>query len=93
MATSPYGFWTSAVTSDFVVDDSIRLEQVALDGDNLCWSETQPQKGGRSFVYRIGRSGQAEPVTPDADELSCRVGQPFGGVTWPRISPPGFLFV
>ena len=68
MAASPYGFWRSPVTSDFVVADSIRLEQVALDGDNLCWSETQPQKGGRSFVYRIGRSGQPEPVTPDADE-------------------------
>ena len=33
MTASPYGFWTSPVTSDFVVADSIRLEQVALDGD------------------------------------------------------------
>ena len=47
MAASPYGFWTSPITSDFVVVDSIRLEQVVLDGDVLYWSETQPQKKGR----------------------------------------------
>jgi hypothetical protein len=64
----PLWFLESPVTSDFVDDDSIRLEQVALDGDNLYWSETQPQKRGRTFVYRIARSGRPEPVTPDADE-------------------------
>jgi hypothetical protein len=65
MAASPYGFWTSPVTSDFVVADSIRLEQVALDGDVLYWSETHPQKKGRSFVYRMAKDGEPEPVTPD----------------------------
>ena len=39
MAASPYGFWTSPITSDLVVGDSIRLEQVALDGDAIYWSE------------------------------------------------------
>ncbi len=33
MIASPYGFWNSPITSDLVVADSIRLEQVALDGD------------------------------------------------------------
>ena len=46
MAASPYGFWTSPITSDLVVADSIRLEQVALDGDAIYWAETQPQKQG-----------------------------------------------
>ena len=65
MATSPYGFWMSPVTSDYVVADSIRLEHVALDGEILYWSEAQPQKKGRSFVYRIAGSGEPEPITPD----------------------------
>ena len=73
MVTSPYGFWTSPVTSDFVVADSIRLEQVALDGDVLYWSETQPQKKGRSFVYRMAKKGEPELVTPDdGDGFSVR---------------------
>jgi dipeptidyl aminopeptidase/acylaminoacyl peptidase len=65
MAASPYGFWTSPITSDLVVADSIRLEQVALDGDAIYWTETQPQKQGRTFVYRIGADGEPERVTPD----------------------------
>jgi dipeptidyl aminopeptidase/acylaminoacyl peptidase len=72
MVASPYGFWTSPVTSDFVVADSIRFEQVALDGDVLYWSETQPQTKGRSFVYRMAKNGEPEPVTPD-DENSFSV--------------------
>jgi hypothetical protein len=65
MAASPYGFWTSPITSDLVVSDSIRLVQVALDGDAIYWTETQPQKQGRTFVYRIGADGEPERVTPD----------------------------
>ncbi|HEY3624020.1 MAG TPA: hypothetical protein VGL12_16810 [Roseiarcus sp.] len=82
MAASPYGFWRSPVTSDFVVADSIRLEQVALDGDVLYWSETQPQKKGRSFVYRMAKDGQPEPVTPDDDNgfsVRTRVHEYGGG--------------
>ena len=82
MAASPYGFWTSPVTSDFVVANSIRLEQVALDGDVLYWSETQPQKKGRSFVWRMAKSGGSEPVTPDDDNgfsVRTRVHEYGGG--------------
>ena len=73
MAASPYGFWTSPITSDLVVANSIRLEQVALDGDAIYWTETQPQKQGRTFVYRIGADGEPERVTPDdANAFSVR---------------------
>lgn len=82
MAKSPYGFWTSPITSDFVVADSIRLEQVALDGDVVYWSETQPRKKGRSFLYRMAKGGEPEPVTPDDDNaysVRTRVHEYGGG--------------
>ena len=81
MAASPYGFWTSPITSDLVVGDSIRLEQVALDGDAIYWTETQPQKQGRTFVYRIGGGGEPERVTPDdANVFSVRTrAHEYGG--------------
>jgi len=73
MAASPYGFWTSPLTSDLVVADSIRLEQVALDGDAIYWTETQPHKHGRIFVYRVGADGEPERVTrDDANTFSVR---------------------
>jgi hypothetical protein len=65
MIASPYGSWQSPITSDLVVADSIRLEQVALDGDAIYWTETQPQKQGRTLVYRDGVEGEPERVTPD----------------------------
>ncbi len=81
MAASPYGFWTSPITSDLVVADSIRLEQVALDADGIYWSETQPQKQGRTFLYRVGAEGEPERVTPDdADAFSVRTrAHEYGG--------------
>ena len=73
MTASPYGFWTSPITSDLVVADAIRLEQVALDGDAVTWSETQPQKQGRTFVCRLGANGEPERLTPDdANAFSVR---------------------
>jgi hypothetical protein len=82
MAASPYGFWASPITSDLVVADSIRLEQVSLDGDAIYWTETQPQKQGRVFVYRIGADGEPERGTPDdanAFSIRTRVHEYGGG--------------
>src|SRR5271157_2179249 len=81
MAASPYGFWTSPITSDLVVAEAIRLEQVALDGDAIYWSETQPQKQGRTFVYRVVADGEPERVThDDADAFSVRTrAHEYGG--------------
>jgi hypothetical protein len=65
MVDSPYGFWSSPITSDLVVADAIRLDQVALDGSAIYWTESQPQKQGRSFVYRVIEGKEPELVTPD----------------------------
>jgi len=65
MISSSYGFWSSPITSDLVVADAIRLDQIALDGDTIFWTESQPQKQGRYFVYRSNSAGDIEPVTPD----------------------------
>ena len=64
-----------------MVADSIRLEQVALDGDAIYWSETQPQKQGRTFIYRVVADGEPERVTPDdADAFSVRTrAHEYGG--------------
>jgi hypothetical protein len=81
MTASPFGFWTSPITSDLVVADSIRLEQVGLDGDAIYWCETQPQKQGRTFLYRVGADGEPERVTPDdANAFSVRTrAHEYGG--------------
>jgi dipeptidyl aminopeptidase/acylaminoacyl peptidase len=64
MLVSPYGSWRSPITSDLIVAESVRLDQVALDGAAIWWSESQPQKQGRCFVHRA-TGGVIEAVTPD----------------------------
>ncbi|HWT84430.1 MAG TPA: hypothetical protein VN177_01550, partial [Myxococcales bacterium] len=82
MVARPYGSWTSPITSDLVVAEAIRLDQVALDGDTIYWTESQPQKQGRSFVYRATPGGGPEAVTPDdanAFNVRTRVHEYGGG--------------
>jgi dipeptidyl aminopeptidase/acylaminoacyl peptidase len=82
MVASPYGSWTSPITSDLIVADAIRLDQVALDGDAIYWSESQPQKQGRTLIYRAAGSGEPELVTPDdanAFNIRTRVHEYGGG--------------
>ena len=94
MATTPYGFWKSPITSDLVVADAVRLEQVALDGDGVYWSETQPQKQGRTFVYRAGGDGEPDRVTPDdANAFSVRTrAHEYGGGAFPVGDGVVYLF-
>ena len=65
MVASAYGSWTSPITSDLVVAAAIRLDQIALDADAIYWTKSQPQKQGRSFIFRADEGGEAELVTPD----------------------------
>src|SRR5258707_8821298 len=93
MVASPYGSWTSPITSDLVVAEAIRLEQVALDGDAIYWTESQPQKQGRSFVYRAGPGGGPEAVTPDdanAYSVRTRVHEYGGGAVVAQDGTPYF---
>jgi len=49
------------------VAEAIGLDQIALDGDAIYWTESQPQKQGRTFVYRFVAGGEPELVTPDVE--------------------------
>src|SRR5262245_21793466 len=75
-------FWSSPITSDLVVADAIRLDQIALDGSASYWTESQPQKQGRSFVYRVIEGNGPELVTPDDENrfnVRTRVHEYGGG--------------
>ena len=72
MTVSPYGSWKSPITSDLVVQSAIGLDQVALDGDTIYWTEIHPQKQGRYLLHRAAPDGAHAPVTPDDGRFNVR---------------------
>jgi dipeptidyl aminopeptidase/acylaminoacyl peptidase len=82
MPVAPYGSWASPITSDLVTADTVRLDQVMLDGRDIYWTESQPEKQGRYLVYRKRDNGAVEAVTPDdanAWSVRTRVHEYGGG--------------
>ncbi len=75
----PYGSWKSPVTSDRIVSESIKLGQLALDGDHLFWLESRPNEGGRNTVVRRDANGTIHALTPTPLNVRTRVHEYGGG--------------
>jgi dipeptidyl aminopeptidase/acylaminoacyl peptidase len=73
MPIAPFGSWASPITSDLVTADVVRLDQVMLDGSDIYWTESQPEKKGRYLLYRERKGGTVEALTSDdANAWSAR---------------------
>jgi dipeptidyl aminopeptidase/acylaminoacyl peptidase len=76
---APYGSWKSAISSDLIVQQSISLSEVRLDGDDIYWVEDRPQEDGRSVIVRAG--GPAEGINPQPFSARDEV-HSYGGGAW-----------
>lgn len=76
---APYGSWTSPLTSDRIVSESIRLGQIALDGDRVLWIESRPKEGGRNTIVQRDTEGSLHALTPDPLNVRTRVHEYGGG--------------
>ena len=76
---APYGSWKSPITATAIASESFGLAQVAIDGDNLYWTETRPWEGGRSVIVRQSADGEKSDVTPAGFNVRNRVHEYGGG--------------
>jgi len=76
---APYGSWVSPITSDAIVADSLKLGQVAIDGEEIYWTEGRPAEGGRSVLMRRRADGAFDEMTPPAFNVRSRVHEYGGG--------------
>ncbi len=76
---APYGTWKSPITSDLIVKGTIGIGQVALDGDDIYWSELRPSEGGRSCIVRRAPDGTTVDVTPQPFNARTGVHEYGGG--------------
>ncbi|WP_100499920.1 alpha/beta hydrolase family protein [Geodermatophilus chilensis] len=77
----PYGSWPTPITSELVVRAAARLEEVAVDGDDVWWSESRPGEGGRSALVRRDADGVTADVLPPPWNARTRVHE-YGGGAW-----------
>ncbi len=77
--TKPYGEWTSSITSDLIVAESIRVGTPSFDRDDIYWLESRPQEKGRSVLVRRTPDGNTEDITPPPFNVRTRVHEYGGG--------------
>jgi dipeptidyl aminopeptidase/acylaminoacyl peptidase len=76
---APYGSWTSPITADSIASATITLGQIALDGEDVYWSELRPTEGGRVVVVRRSPDGRTTDVTAAPFNARTRVHEYGGG--------------
>ena len=76
---APYGSWKSPITSDLIVSESIKIVEIALDGEDTYWIESRPSERGRCVVVRRSPDGNRTDVTPVPFNVRTRVHEYGGG--------------
>jgi dipeptidyl aminopeptidase/acylaminoacyl peptidase len=77
----PHGSWPTPITSELVVRAAARLAEVAVDGDDVWWSESRPGEGGRSALVQRRADGWTTDVLPTPWNARTRVHE-YGGAAW-----------
>jgi len=77
-SATPFGTWSSPVTSELVASAAINLADVLLDGGNVYWVEGRPQEAGRHVLIRHNEDGARLEVTPQPLSARTRVHE-YGG--------------
>jgi dipeptidyl aminopeptidase/acylaminoacyl peptidase len=77
----PYGSWPTPLTAEVVLSSAIGLGELAIDGDDLLWSEVRPEEGGRVQLVRHAASGASVELLPDGFSARTRVHE-YGGAAW-----------
>ena len=77
-----YGSWTTPITSELVVRAAAVLGAVAVEGDQVWWSELRPEEGGRTqIVHKLG-DGPAVDLLPAGFNARTAVHEYGGGAWW-----------
>ncbi len=84
MSTKAFGTWPSPVTSEVVVAAANMPTAIAVDGDDVWWSETRPGEGGRTAVLRRRADGSVDEVLAAPWNARTAVHEYGGGAWWVR---------
>lgn len=82
MIKRKYGAWESPITSDLIVEGTIRLGEIAFDGNDLYWLEGRPEEKGRNVIVRRNADGTKTEMIPAGMNARTLVHEYGGGSFW-----------
>ena len=78
---APYGSWSSPISSDLIVGETIGIRSPTFHQGDLFWIESRPQEAGRNVLVRRDKTGQEIDVNPAPFNIRTRVHE-YGGDAW-----------
>lgn len=79
ISVAPYGAWKSRISASLLTESAIGLRDVAVDGEDIYWSEGRPSEGGRTVIVRSHGSGAVADAVPNGFNARSRVHEYGGG--------------
>ncbi|MBE9561158.1 MAG: hypothetical protein IMF15_10245, partial [Proteobacteria bacterium] len=73
-----YGNWSSDITADLIVSDSISIDETKQIADSLYYIERRPQEAGRCVIVRV-TDGKTTDVLTTPYSARSRVHEYGGG--------------
>src|SRR5919199_3502904 len=78
---APYGSWPSPISSELIASATLRLGDLALDGEDIYWSESRPAEGGRNAIVRRTPDGRTADLIAPPFNARTRVHE-YGGAAF-----------
>jgi dipeptidyl aminopeptidase/acylaminoacyl peptidase len=82
MTELPYGSWPSPISAASLVEGVVGISELITDGNDIWWSESRPDEGGRVAIVRRSNDGQLTAVTPPNANVRTMVHEYGGGAWW-----------
>ncbi|MDY6807269.1 MAG: S9 family peptidase [Cyanobacteriota bacterium] len=76
-----FGSWKSPITADVILAGTVGLGSIAVDGEDIYWTEGRPTEGGRSVIVRRTADGEITDMTPPPLNVRTRVHE-YGGAAF-----------
>ena len=70
LTVSSYGTWRSPISSALVASRAISLGQIAIDGEDIYWTEMRPTESGRHVIVHQLKNDQLDLIPPNFNARS-----------------------
>jgi len=90
MNKAPFGSWESPISSEMIVAGTVRLGDLAIDGDQIYWNESRPTEAGRYVIVRRDIDGSTVDVNPAPFNARTRAHE-YGGFAYTVVDGVAFF--